>query len=278
MLRYSKPTYFTAKMSVTANYNNKIMDDLWDEIAPGYYNYGRISPHVDVDTITNLKQANEDMMEYIISNQQIGPASNVLDLGCGKGMYTVGIAKRTGCRFVGTDINNTYIEGCKELAKTHGVEHQGEFLTASITDLPPTIKDQEYTHVLALGSMLYAHNSLDKFLTHLVSCCNKDTKIFIWDFIRKVDWERCAEANRHLKMPHPLLTKEEVLAGFEKVGLDLVEFQDTTEYIIPGYKVMTRICKRRDPDMEVLTYPLVGTAFMEGLLAYVCYSLKLSSK
>ena len=264
-------------MSTHSNYTNKLMDDLWNEIAPGFYNYGRISPDADVDNIPDLIQANEDMIEYIISNQEIGPESMILDLGCGKGMYAVGIAQRTGCQFVGTDINSTYIEKCKKLAETHGVSNQGQFVTSSILDVDQTIKEKEYTHILVLGAMLYAHGTLDKFLAQLVSCCDKDTKIFIWDFIRKVEWERCQEANRHLKMPHSLLTKEEVLDGFEKAGLDLTNYEDATKYIIPSYKVMSRECIKRDPDMEVLTYPLFGPAFEEGLLRYVIYCLKLKS-
>ena len=259
------------------NYSNKLMNDLWNDIAPGFYNYGRISPDADLDAIPDLKKANEDMIEYLISNQGIGPDSRILDLGCGKGMYTVGIAKRTGCQFVGTDINPEYIEECAELAKTHGVSHQGKFLTSSILDAAPQIEEQTYTHILVLGAMLYAHGDLNTFLTELVGYCDKDTKIFIWDFVRKVDWELCKEANRHLKMPHSLLTNEEILGHFKKADLDLVEFEDATKFIIPGYKIMTRECKKRDPNMEVLTYPLVGTAFMEGLLAYVYYCLKIKS-
>ncbi|XP_063684383.1 uncharacterized protein LOC134818674 [Bolinopsis microptera] len=264
-------------MSVYGNYSNKLFNDLWNDIAPGFYNYGRISPDVDVDTIPDLKKANEDMIEYIISNQGIGPDSRILDLGCGKGMYTVGIAKRTGCHFVGTDINPKYIEECEELAKTHGVSHQGEFLISHMTGPAAEIKDQTYTHIMVLGAMYYAHGNLKKFLDNLVSCCVKDTKIFIWDFVRNVEWELCKEANRHLKRPHPILTKDNVLDLFKKTGLDLVDFEDATKFIIPGYKIMTRECKKRDPNMEVLTYPLVGEAFMEGLLAYVYYCLKIKS-
>ena len=263
-------------MSICGNYYNKLMNDLWNDIAPGFYNYGRISPDADLDAIPDLKKANEDMIEYLISNQGIGPDSRILDLGCGKGMYTVGISKRTGCQFVGTD-GVGYVDECEELAKAHSVSHQGKFLTCSITDLAPEIKDQTYTHILVLGSMHYAHDNLDKFLADVVACCNKDTKIFIWDFVRKVDWELCKEANRHLKMPHPILTKDHVIDHFKKAGLDLVDFEDATKFIIPGYKIMTRECKKRDPNMEVLTYSLVGTALMEGLLAYVHYCLKIKS-
>jgi cyclopropane fatty-acyl-phospholipid synthase-like methyltransferase len=254
---------------------NKMLNDLWDDICPGFYNFGRLPPDTDVDSISDLVKANEEMIDYIIADQEIGPESRILDLGCGKGGYTVGIAKRTGCQFVGTDIEPGYIDECRELARVHGVDGQGVFQVNSFMDIDSTIKEKEYTHVLVLGAMLYAHGAMDIFLNQLISCCDKNTKIFIWDLVRNVEWEDCRDANRHLKMSNPLLTKEKVLENYQKAGLELIHYEDATKFIVPGNKFLIRECKKRDPDMLALTNPLLATALVEGILGYYYYCLKI---
>jgi len=264
-------------MSYPPYYSDQMVNDFWADLCAGYWNYGRMAPDADVDNIPDLKKANEDMVEYIISSQGIGPGSRILDLGCGKGMYTVRIAKHTGCQFVGVDINSAYIEECTELAKSEGVGAQGEFLTSSILELDPVVKEKKYTHILVLGVMLYTHGALDSFLGHLIGCCDQSTKVFIWDLVRNADWEKLREANRYLSLPHSILTKDEVLVEFKRAGLDLVDYEDATKYILPACKIQERECKKRDPNMEVLLNPLVCHAFEEGLLGYVYYTLRLKS-
>ena len=88
------------------------------------------------------------------------------------------IAQRTGCQFVGVDINPVYVAECTELAKSEGVAAQGEFLISSILDLAPAVKKRKYTHVLVLGAMLNVHADLDKFLSQLLGCCNKNTRCY----------------------------------------------------------------------------------------------------
>ena len=265
-----------AIMTSTLNYTNQPMNDLWNDIAPGYYNYGRISPDADLDKIPDLKQANEDMVQWLVAKLGINKNSHVLDLACGKGMYTVRIAEITGCRYTGVDRMDSYIENeCKKWAKEHGVSDQGEFLVGSITDLPSEVKEKSYTHVLCLGAMFYVHEYLDDFLENAASCCNKDTKVFIWDFVCNIPWSEQVDLQRHLKMDYPIRSKEHVLGKFKSSRLELVECGDHTPYIVPGYKVMERECRKRDPELKVLTYPLMGKTLEIGTLSYLTYLLKL---
>ena len=264
-------------MARNPNYAIKIMNDMWNDLCPGFYHFGKLPADTDVDTISDLVEANENMVDYIIADQEIGPESKILDLGCGRGGYTVGIAKRTGCQFVGTDIEPAYIDECRELAKVHGVDGQGMFQVDSFMDIDSTIKEKEYTHVLVLGAMLYAHNTMDIFLDQLISCCGKNTKIFIRDTVRNAKWEDCRDANRHMKLSHPLLTREKVFEHCQKAGLELLKFVDATKYVIPGSKFLIRECKKRDPDMLALTNPPFLTALIEGRLSYCYYSFKIKA-
>ena len=263
-------------MSSTSNYTNKIMNELWNDLAPGYFNYGRISPETDLDTVENLVQANEDMVLWIISKLGINKDSHVLDLACGKGMYTVRIAEITGCRYTGVELNSSYVEDeCKKWAEEHGVSDQGEFYQGSMLEPPSHVKEQKYTHILSLGAMLYVHNDIDQFLETIASYSTAETKIFIWDFVCNKDWAECSELNRHMKMEYPIRSREDVLERMRNSRLALTEFQDFTPYIVPGYKIMERECRKRDPNMEFLTFPLLGKAFMDGTMSYVYYCLEL---
>ncbi|XP_063682109.1 uncharacterized protein LOC134816979 [Bolinopsis microptera] len=263
---------------MSSNYSNNMMNALWNFMAPGFYNYGRIDPDADVESIPDLSQANEDMVHYLIAELGITKDARLLELGCGKGMYTIRIAEETGCTYTGIEINEEYVENeCKKRAKLHGVSDQGEFITGSMIDLLQHVRNQTFTHIMMNQTMYYCHNDLNNLFDQIASVSTEETKIFSWDFVRRCGWEDCKIPNSHLKLPHPILTKEEVFRMIEKSKLDLAGFVDATDTIIPGYKIMERECRKRDPDLTSLTYPRMGRGFMTGLLACVYYHLKLQT-
>jgi ubiquinone/menaquinone biosynthesis C-methylase UbiE len=62
--------------------------------------------------------------------------SHVLDIACGKGTTSVLVARKTGCRVTGIDIDPELIEEAKILAKIQGVDDLTEFLVGDATNLP----------------------------------------------------------------------------------------------------------------------------------------------
>ncbi|KAL5247301.1 hypothetical protein ACHWQZ_G019240 [Mnemiopsis leidyi] len=256
---------------------SKVFNDMWEDLAPGYYNFGRFDPNTDISTITNLVDGNENMVRYIISQLGITKDSYLLDLGCGKGMYTVRIAEITGCKFVGVELNKEYVEQeCKELAEKHGVAQQGEFVQSCMADIPERIRGGHYTHIISLGAALYVHDKMDKLLKTISSCCNKDTQIFFWDVIRNAEWEEVRDVvQRHSKTGFPMLSRQEMWEKVEQAKFRLTKYEDFTPYILPGLKVLSRESKRRDPDTDNLTYPLFCEHFAEGKMAYVTFYFSL---
>ena len=240
-----------------------------------YINYGRLPPDTDSDQVTDLVEANENMIKHIISTLNITSQSYVLDLGCGNGIYTVEIAKRSGCRFLGTDINESYLDKCKVLAGDYGVQDKGEFIQSSWEEMSLQVKERKYTHVLALGSLLYGHGILTEILGDIADCCNTNTRIFLWDFVRCVEWKECVGLNKHLTLHHPLKTREEYLQKIDMSRLELVKEEDMTPYILPSQKVIVRECKKRDPDMVKYTNPHVAKDFFDRKLAYFEFTLRL---
>ena len=124
-----KPTDTDGDRKSLLKYDDAAYNQLWKDMAPGYINWGMIRPD-DPPEMTML-QGNEAMVDYIIQTLGITEESNVLDLGCGMGMYIVQISKRTGCRYVGTDKSEDYVEICKKTAEEFGVAERGEFLVSS---------------------------------------------------------------------------------------------------------------------------------------------------
>jgi cyclopropane fatty-acyl-phospholipid synthase-like methyltransferase len=257
-------------------YSSEMKNKLWNDIAPGYYHYGLTSPTADLDNIPDLKQSNDDNVRYIIKKLGINKESHILELGCGKGMHTVRIAELTGCRYTGVDICASYIENdCKKWAAKHGVSEQGEFVHGDMMNLPAPVRERKYTHIIAIAVMLYGHNQLGVWLEMVADFCNKDTLVISQDFNRVADWDECADMNSHLKMEYPLLNKEEILKEVERSRLQLTEFEDLTKYVIPGYTIMEKECRKRDPEMRELTYPKMGKAMREGKISFVAYYMKL---
>jgi len=66
----------------------------------------------------------------------IGESSYVLDVGCGVGVTPCWIAKKSGCRVVGVDINPRMIERSRERAKREKVADRVEFRVADAQELP----------------------------------------------------------------------------------------------------------------------------------------------
>lgn len=61
-----------------------------------------------------------------------GPRSRVLDLGCGKGAAAVELAARAGCRVLGIDACEDFLESARELAERRGVARRCEFRAGDI--------------------------------------------------------------------------------------------------------------------------------------------------
>lgn len=57
----------------------------------------------------------------------LGPASRVLDLGCGKGAFALELVRRYGCRVVGVDGCGAFIDEARAAARGRGLEDQCEF-------------------------------------------------------------------------------------------------------------------------------------------------------
>ena len=252
---------------------DQAVTNMWAEIGGGYLNYGILDPDADISNMTDLRVANERMVDHIISSLDITANSCVLDLGCGRGRYAVEIAKKTGCRVVGTDKSDDHLRECEELAKSESIK--GEWIQSTWEEMNPRVKEKRYTHIISLGALFYGHAIIDRVLQDIADCCTTNTQVFLWDFVRCIPWSECGGINRHMKLFHPMLNKDEMLEKISHSYLQITSLQDFTKYVMPQYRVIIRKCEELDPEIKVLTFPLIGQAFIKGELAYLVYNLKL---
>lgn len=67
---------------------------------------------------------------------QVKPEEYVLDAGCGSGLTACYLAKNSGCKIIGIDINSQMIDKACLRAEKEGVSHLTEFKVADVYNLP----------------------------------------------------------------------------------------------------------------------------------------------
>lgn len=73
--------------------------------------------------------------EVLLRGLQIGPATRVLDVGCGGGGFAVWAAKKYGCRVTGITICHEHIDLAMALAREQGVSSRCRFLVMDMNEL-----------------------------------------------------------------------------------------------------------------------------------------------
>lgn len=72
-----------------------------------------------------LKSTND-----LLENLQVDKSSNVLDIACSKGINSLMIAKKHGCRVTGIDILEDSINQAIQFAKKNNTDHLVQFKVA----------------------------------------------------------------------------------------------------------------------------------------------------
>lgn len=93
-------------------------------------------------------EATDKLMELL----NIDRNRKVLDIACGKGLTSVYMAKKYGCKVIGIDILEKSIEEARMNAKKHGVEHLVTFQVADAQKLP--FADNEFDITLAQAMLI----------------------------------------------------------------------------------------------------------------------------
>jgi 2-polyprenyl-3-methyl-5-hydroxy-6-metoxy-1,4-benzoquinol methylase len=96
---------------------------------------------------------------YDITLREAGDVAgkNVLDIGCGSGVYSVDFARRGAAKILGVDFSANMLEIARNEARRHGVADRCAFLQANFLE---TDLDREFDVTIAIGVFDYLPDPL----------------------------------------------------------------------------------------------------------------------
>jgi cyclopropane fatty-acyl-phospholipid synthase-like methyltransferase len=80
--------------------------------------------------------------------------TKVLDLGCGKGAVSIGIASKFGFRIVGIDVMNVFLEYARKKAMDYNVSHLCEFINQDIMEYVSVEHGFDLVILASLGGVI----------------------------------------------------------------------------------------------------------------------------
>jgi cyclopropane fatty-acyl-phospholipid synthase-like methyltransferase len=155
-----------------------------------------------------LGSSPKDMHDLISRNIIITQNTRILDLACGKGAVSICLAKEFGCKVIGIDIMDEFIEIAKEKAIEYNVEQYCQFKVEDINLSVDYHTDYDVVILGAVGNVL--GNPIDT-LSKLVKTIKNGAYALIDDAYAKSEHDQS------------YLTKEKWLEVFENVHCYLID-------------------------------------------------------
>ena len=254
---------FYDQSTEVSKFRRKMMGDFMNF---GHSDEGAVQP--------DIIEANKNMVDYMIKELEIKKTSRVLEIGCGKGGYILGVAKKTGCSYVGLDIYPSFVADSKALASKEGLQDNGYFLVGEYRDCASKLKGEKFTHIISLGSFYYIHPYVDEVLSNIAQLCSENAVLFIQDYCRPVPgFSECPNFNKHMKVPHNILNQVEFLSALVNSRFQLKKMFDSREHSLPTLKKLRDDSIVEDPSMEDITYPYMYKSVLEREIAYIYWTL-----
>ena len=100
---------------------------------------------------------NPDLLVEVIRGLELPEEAHVVDLGCGKGVVSIAVAKQLGLSVFGIDLHAPFVRHCEQAAAVSGVTELCTFRHANIltaTDTYPEISNADVAIFAALGHVL----------------------------------------------------------------------------------------------------------------------------
>lgn len=109
----------------------------------------------------SLDPRSADLMLDMVEDFGVGPGDKVLDIGCGLGIHSLGLARRFGCRVVALDSAISNLKGARDRAVKESTGADISFVQGAIRRLPYPTAGADFlwcrdmlVHVRDLGSGL----------------------------------------------------------------------------------------------------------------------------
>ena len=184
--------------------------------------------------------AAENLTNFMIKCASINTNSIVLDVGCGDGEGDIQIAKKTGCRLVGTDLSGVRIAHAKQKAKQQKLEHVLKFFKSSATNLK--FKDNSFTQVISQSSIYHVHDKI-KALGEIYRVL-QHKGIFVFDDLIKPQKQISKDAQKwvyeRLLFDTPFSFKS-YQTQLKKTGFEIIHAMDVSQHMSKTYKKLIEV-------------------------------------
>lgn len=167
----------------------------------------------------------------------------VLDLACGKGAVSVGLARTLGCEVKGIDLLEEFVAYARGKARELGGADRCSF---EVGDANAAVEAERGWDVVILGAAGDILGSYEETLEKLAGTVRPGGYLLIDDaFLR--------EANRAVRYEHDYLTREQWLALIGRQGLALVEaVEEADDALRELNDANTRAIARRAVELTAL--------------------------
>lgn len=224
--------------------------------------------NVDTDLASRKKSTIEKTANWILETQKEKGKLNILDLGCGPGLYAEIFAEK-GHNITGVDISKNSIEYAQKSAKDKKLN--ANYVNANYLEI--NLEPDKYDLVVLIYTDLgVLMPSERETLLKMVYCVLKKGGTFIFDVLKDKDIEnkispKTWEVNNSgfwKKSPY-LALSESFLYQEEKVILFQHNIIDTIENI-ETYRFWTHFFSKSDVCKMLETYNFIDVHFREDIL------------
>jgi ubiquinone/menaquinone biosynthesis C-methylase UbiE len=215
-------------------------DTLWCTVNMGfgYYPPLALSSGTGSNVVLDYPNATLNLCERMMNMAGIKSTDKVLDLGAGRGVSCLAIAKATGAHCVGVDITPENIEQAKHHAKAHP-DLNVEYFVGSFTDLSEEIiANGPYDVVFSAVSFCHVHEHLADCFAQIKKVLKPGTgRAIINDYIgcdREVSANTIENVYKRLHF-----SKLHGGAMWRKIadesGLTIMQYEDLSAHMSFGY-------------------------------------------
>jgi ubiquinone/menaquinone biosynthesis C-methylase UbiE len=219
-------------------------DTLWGtgNMGFGYYPHLALSSGPASNVVLDYPNATQNLCERMINMAGIKSTDKVLDLGAGRGVSCLAIAKATGAHCVGVDITPENIDQAKHHAKAHP-DLNIEYFVGSFTDLPQeVIAKGPYDVVFSAVSFCHVHENLSECFDMVKKTVKPGTgRAIINDYIgsdREVSNDTLENVYKrlHFSKLHGGMMWRKIA---DESGLRIIQYEDLSEHMSFGYSQLS---------------------------------------
>jgi tocopherol O-methyltransferase len=231
--------------------------DLWGvHIHHGYWKTG----------LETKEQAQEELIEQLISRAQIQPSATILDVGCGLGGTAIYLHKKLGGRVTGVTISPKQIKLGNELALNHGADVRLVLMDAEALTL-----DGSFDVVWSVEAISHLSRKAECFRS-MARLLKAGGKLVIADWFRspiatlKQQREFLHPIERAMLVPE-LESPSVYIKYVTGAGLNVIEFEDLSARVQKTWDLAIDLIKKPGLWKIAATRGKDFSAFLHGFRA-----------